>query len=516
MVSGDGFYPPRLLSDGWFTPEEHIMIDRIEAIVAGDDEEETLAEDRRSSIGSRRDGGGSGPSGGRYRALAMDLLTPRLFGVDVRLVLDDSGSMSLDMFGEPTRNARAARRGQEPESMLMQRAAAMDFPDGTPTEPCGGCGCCVCVEGEQSSGVYRGITDVDEAFELFFDATRRPAARLCPCRPLPCCPAQPAPQIVTRCKGLDPRLRRWAFAQHHVSRWCRVYRAMGIDPWLYPLNYAHNCPGGEALQRASRRVRGAEADRIFRRAPTGSTPLPEVLKQVLRDHQAEAESHKRGLFVLVITDGEANSMSKLNAVLDGVQNGAYGAVQVCFSGLSLVREDLEWFDQEECDGTRIRTIEPFEVEQQQMLRREVIGTEGEYTFAQHLYRALLTNFFPADYDYEAPIQNMRHRAYITLHNHDRWLAQRCALPGMCGAGCTHRDPRALEACGASADCWWKCACGLPLLCVPRRGTWAEQREQRRVAEAEAAERQRVAALTPAQRRAEKEAKRARAQEAKEA
>ena len=271
-------------------------------------------------------------------------------------------------------------------------------------------------------------------------------------------------------------------------------------------------------------------------------------------------------------------MSKLNSVLDGVQNGAYGAVQVCFTGLSLVREDLEWFDQEECDGTRIRTIEPFEVEQQQMLRREVIGTEGEYTFAQHLYRALLTNFFPADYDYEAPIQNMRHRVYITLHNHDRWLAQRCALPGMCGAGCTHRDvstnpqsgragagcwlgacgacgpycllselvsaaicaplfiasacagggylqgeecgncrqPRALEACGASADCWWKCACGLPLLCMPRRGTWAEQREQKRVAEAEAAERQRVAALTPAQRRAEKEAKRARAQEAKEA
>ena len=172
LVSGDGFYPPRLLSDGWFTPEEHIMIERIEAIIAGDDEEAAQAEDRRSRSAGQDGGSGSGPSGGRYRALAMDLLTPRLFGVDVRLVLDDSGSMSLDMFGETTGNARAARHGQEPESMLMQRAAAMDFPDGTPTEPCGGCCCCVCVEGAESSGVYRGITNVDEAFELFFDATR--------------------------------------------------------------------------------------------------------------------------------------------------------------------------------------------------------------------------------------------------------------------------------------------------------------------------------------------------------
>mmetsp|Transcript_86889 Transcript_86889/g.270140 ORF Transcript_86889/g.270140 Transcript_86889/m.270140 type:complete len:216 (+) Transcript_86889:41-688(+) len=37
----------------------------------------------------------------------------------------------------------------------------------------------------------------------------------------------------------------------------------------------------------------------------------------------------------------------------------------------------------------------------------------------HTYRALVTNFFPADYDYEAPLQTLRHRLYITLHALDR-------------------------------------------------------------------------------------------------
>lgn len=57
----------------------------------------------------------------------------------------------------------------------------------------------------------------------------------------------------------------------------------------------------------------------------------------------------------------------------------------------------------------MRTIEAYEVEQQQMLRKEVIGTENDYTFDMHVYRALVTNFYPADYDYEAPLQNIRHR-----------------------------------------------------------------------------------------------------------
>lgn len=106
-------------------------------------------------------------------------------------------------------------------------------------------------------------------------------------------------------------------------------------------------------------------------------------------------------------------MDSFNALLDSIQWGAHGDVQVCLNGLSLVPEDLEWFENEECDDTRIRTVEPFEVEQQQMLRKEVIGTEGDYNFEMHVYRTLLTNFYPMDYDFEAPNQNCRHRCYVS-------------------------------------------------------------------------------------------------------
>merc|ERR1712196_725385 len=103
----------------------------------------------------------------------------------------------------------------------------------------------------------------------------------------------------------------------------------------------------------------------------------------------------------------------------GIQDGLHGDVQVCLLGLSLVPEDIEWFEDEECDDTRIRTIEPWEVEQQQMLWRQVVGHPSDYNYAMHTMRALVTNLFPADYDCEAPLQTLRHRLYITLHAIDR-------------------------------------------------------------------------------------------------
>merc|ERR1711977_394706 len=108
-----------------------------------------------------------------------------------------------------------------------------------------------------------------------------------------------------------------------------------------------------------------------------------------------------------------------NRTLDQVQDEMYGDVQVCLMGLSLQPEDIAWFEDEECDDTRIRTIEPWEVEQQQIMWRQVIGSPGQYTFAMHTMRALVTNLFPADYDCEAPLQTLRHRLYITLHAIDR-------------------------------------------------------------------------------------------------
>lgn len=95
-------------------------------------------------------------------------------------------------------------------------------------------------------------------------------------------------------------------------------------------------------------------------------------------------------------------------------------------GLSLVPRDIEWFENEECEDSRVRTIEPFEVELKQMANKEVIGVEGgEYSYEMHVLRALVTNLFPADYDYEAPLQSLLHRAYITAHGRDRWWRQTC-------------------------------------------------------------------------------------------
>merc|ERR1719254_117617 len=98
-------------------------------------------------------------------------------------------------------------------------------------------------------------------------------------------------------------------------------------------------------------------------------------------------------------------MYGFNALLDCVQNGQYGHMQVCLLGLSLVPADIEWFENEECDETRIRTVEAYEVEARQIRRREVVRHEDGYNFEMHSYRSLVTNFSPADYDYEAPLQN---------------------------------------------------------------------------------------------------------------
>merc|ERR1712061_761194 len=122
------------------------------------------------------------------------------------------------------------------------------------------------------------------------------------------------------------------------------------------------------------------------------------------------------------------------------QNLAHGDVQVCLMGLSLVKSDIEWFEDEECGDTRIRTVEAFEVEQRQIQMREVVQKEGAYNFLMHTYRALVTNYFPADYDYEAPLQNIRHRLYITIHGRDRWwglqnLVYRLLCSQLCCTAC---------------------------------------------------------------------------------
>merc|ERR1719469_1305145 len=180
----------------------------------------------------------------------------------------------------------------------------------------------------------------------------------------------------------------------------------------------------------------SQVEYIFSQQPQGSTPMTDALLSALTGvHATRGLQYNNGVggynfgprmatqrpkLVLGITDGEANDMKSFAALLDYCQNGHFGDVQVCLLGLSLVKEDIEWFEMEECDETRIRTIEPYEVEIQQILMREVVSKQDGYSFEMHSYRALVTNFFPADYDYEAPLQNFRHRLYITGHGRDRW------------------------------------------------------------------------------------------------
>jgi hypothetical protein len=143
------------------------------------------------------------------------------------------------------------------------------------------------------------------------------------------------------------------------------------------------------------------------------------LSEVVSDQRSD-----RPLLVLALTDGEANDAQLFNTTLDQIQDGKYGDVQVLLMGLSLDKEDIEWFEDEECDDTRIRSIEAYEVEQQMIHFRMTDLHENDYNFAMHTFRALVTNYFPADYDYEAPLQTLRHRLYITLHALDRRMTGR--------------------------------------------------------------------------------------------
>jgi len=204
---------------------------------------------------------------------------------------------------------------------------------------------------------------------------------------------------------ISPHHRRWFFARDSMRKWAAVFKILGIDPWVYLLNPVDT------------RVRCSELEYVFQRLPGGTTPMGDVLQLVLGQREKPAGP----TMIFALTDGEANNMRFFCAELDRIQNGVYGDVQICLMGLSLVPRDIEWFEQEECDETRIRTVEAYEVEARQIQLREVVQQESGYNWEMHSYRPLVTNYFPADYDYEAPLQNLRHRLYITLHGRDRWI-----------------------------------------------------------------------------------------------
>lgn len=327
MVSGSGFFPPRLLDDHWFTAEELTMVRQLQSLLSDT---------------------------GNASFLSKDMMTFRLQDVDVRIILDNSGSMQLNMLGgNVDQYGRAWGIDQKnfEDLGLLNRTLESELPS-------------------------RGRV------------------------------LQPAPP------GISPFHRRWYFARDALKKWMQVFQVLDMVPTVYKLN---------PLNRGARCRTVADVDRIFLEAPGGRTPMTEVLQTALYDFsQVRQTQPDKTMLTLIITDGEANDMQSFTRTLDEIQNGIHGDVQVCLMGLSLVKEDVEWFENEECDDTRIRTVEAFEVENRQIQLKEVVRIEGAYNFAMHTYRTLLTNFFPADYDYEAHIQNLRHRLYITYHGRDRW------------------------------------------------------------------------------------------------
>jgi len=202
-----------------------------------------------------------------------------------------------------------------------------------------------------------------------------------------------------------PTTPRWELLKDHLTKWEEIFKILGIERKVYFLN--NRCDPTMSMEEILRNFAG------------GGTPMGSTFARVLGDYKREHREQNRPLLILALTDGEANDKDMFNDILDEIQDGIHGDVQVCLMGLSLEPEDIEWFEDEECDDTRIRTIEAWEVEQQMILYRKVIPRTTDYSFAMHVYRALVTNYFPADYDYEAPIQTLRHRLYITLHALDR-------------------------------------------------------------------------------------------------
>lgn len=312
VCSGSGLYPPRLLDETWFTQEEKGMIKQLEQLLAVTGEE---------------------------KVLARDMMALKLYHIDVRIILDDSGSMNAGMMSEG---------GWGPNEWTQDRMRKV-FGNRA-FQP-------------DSVGAFMG------------------------------CPYGPTTQ-------------RWRMAEDALTQWEKVFQILGLRREIYLLNR------GSGVCRDP-------VNRIFQRGPGGRTPMGSTLLQVLQDHKRTSSSQT--LLVLALTDGEASDKDVFVNTLDDVQDGLWGDVQVCLLGLSLDKEDIDFFEDEECDDTRIRTIEAWEVEQQQILWRKVIQREGDYNFAMHTFRALVTNFFPADYDYEAPVQTLRHRLYITLHAIDRRL-----------------------------------------------------------------------------------------------
>lgn len=390
MVSGSHFFPPSLMP-GELLPDEQKKVQQLANLPI-------LQATKHANH------------------LALDLMSYVLYDVETVIILDNSGSMAGNMFGDSSYYSYG-------NINLSTGYCAPNFVY-APTEM-----------------RYRtGFSEYDS-----------PEAHTLP---------------------QDPRQTRWQHAHYTLTQWRSVFRALGVKVKIITLN-----PVGMKNEFGL-----DDLDDIFAYGLGGGTPLTEAIAQavtgVRMQYGNSANSNNnntssccpygacnptpppppanntmgkknRHLQILMLTDGEATNMLTFNQILDATQNKQYDDVQICILGLTLQPKDIEWMENEECEHIRVRAIEAFEIEQFQIKNRLVAYKEGNYNYPMHIIRALLTNIYPSEFDFEAPAQTLRHRCYITMHSKDRWWSQKSACYGIpsCLVGIFCCTPLYCATCG---------------------------------------------------------------------
>lgn len=143
---------------------------------------------------------------------------------------------------------------------------------------------------------------------------------------------------------ISPCAPRWTFVTDALRKWQQIFTVLGVRPTYYDFHS---------------KSASLDAERILACGPRGGTPLGETLHRVLSEVVSVDPQAERTHLILILSDGEANDQGTFNRTLDAIQDRAFGDVQVCIMGQSLVPEDLDWFEDEECGDSRIRTIEPW-------------------------------------------------------------------------------------------------------------------------------------------------------------
>ena len=221
MLSGSGHYPVRLLDQDWLSADEQNKYQALAQLCA---------------------------DSGNPHELAMDLLSLLVHKIDVRVILDNSGSMALDLFGNAPGNGGDSRNGsgwineQSRENPSLLRA------------------------------LYKQLANGRDRRDL----------------PLPT-------------SAVSPTHRRWFFARDALRRWRAVFETLGIDPPMYLLN-------GMVGVRDTK-VYSSQLEAVFSQRPGGGTPMAEALLRALGEHQLEAATSGHTLLLIVLTDGEVGEWS---------------------------------------------------------------------------------------------------------------------------------------------------------------------------------------------------------------